>query len=137
MLPIFVVVRSLEWQLSRLASHSYIHANQSTRRSIRVCIGERVPTLRLCVRHTNTHTQSHWPVGHTSLHSTWPTCARTFVANLSLSLSVFILSVSALCSRSDGRHSERLFCEWLCQAFCCNYSKYINGEYELFDYTQL
>lgn len=134
MLPIFVVVRSLEWQLSRLASHSYIHANQSTRRCMCVCIGERAPTLRLYVRHTHTHSRTGQLDTPPCIRHGLP--ARVPLLRISLSLFLYILSVSALCSRSDGRHSERLFCEWLCQAFCCNYSTLINGEYELFDCTQ-
>lgn len=124
MLPIFVVVRSLEWQLSRLASLCYIHANQSTRLDV-ACVCVSAYTKSVCVLHTNTvaHTQSHWPVGHTSLHSTWPTCSDTFCCE-SLSLSLSLCSLCAiLClvllsrNRSDDRHSERLFCEWLRQVF--------------------
>lgn len=130
MLPIFVVVRSLEWQLSRLASLCYIHANQSTRLDV-ACVCVSAYTKSACVLHTNTvaHTQSHWPVGHTSLHSTWPTCSDTFCCeSLSLSPSLFVLSLpfsAWFCSLATVLTIAIVnvcFVNGFDKFFCCNYS---------------
>lgn len=103
----------------------------TSRRCMGVCVCVITHIMSVCVLHTHsgTHTQSHWPVGHTSLHSTWPTCSGTFCCeSLSLSLPLFVLSVpfsAWFCSLATVLTIAIVnvcFVNGFDKFFCCNYS---------------
>lgn len=97
----------------------------TSRRCMCVCVSVSAHINSVCVLHSHRHS-------HTVVLASWTHLLAFDMAylfgylllriSLSLSLSLFSLCHSlpgsALCrNRSDDRHSERLFCEWLRQVF--------------------